>query len=122
VSIFLPLAALMLNSCTLEKSVNEDIFAKQEEVSSALLQKRFPDLEALERYLDGQGVKYLLETDPIGKEPPKDPAISWDKDSAMYYLVLLPRNQEKLYRFRVYPVGARVLYVEADFGYKNPYQ
>lgn len=102
--------------------MSEDVFAKHEEVSSVLLRQRFSDVEALKRYLDGVSIEYLIESDTIGKEPPKDQEISWNEDGAMYYLVLLPRNPKKLYRFRVYPLSGGVLHVEADFAYNNPYQ
>ena len=102
--------------------MSEDTFAKQEELSSSLLQDDFSDLEALKRYLDNESIQYLIEADTILKEPPKDQGITWDEADGMYYLVLLPRNQKKLYRFRVYPTGGRSLHVEADYGYKNPYQ
>lgn len=115
-------AALALSACTLERNVNEDAFAKQEELSSSLLQDDFSDLEALKRYLDSESVEYLIEPDTIGKEPPKDREITWNEADGMYYLVLLPRNPKKLYRFRVYPTGGRSLHVEPDYGYKNPYQ
>lgn len=116
------LVAILLSGCTLEKNVNEEAFARQEKVSQSLLQNDFSNLETLKQYLDSEGVQYLIKLDMIGKESQKDQAITWDKTDGMYYLVLLPRNPKKLYRFRVYPASGRSLHVEADYGYKNPYQ
>jgi quinol monooxygenase YgiN len=115
-------AALTHTVCAMEANLGQKTVVKQENVSYRLLQERFSDLEAVRRYLDSESVEYLIEADSIGKEPPKSKAVAWNEADGMYYLVLLPRNPTKLYRFRIYPVGERSLHVEADYGYKNPYQ
>ncbi|MEA3061941.1 MAG: hypothetical protein QOJ94_1722 [Sphingomonadales bacterium] len=68
------------------------------------------------------GLEYLLKEDAIGNEPPTNAAVQWNTKQPVRYLVLLPRNSRKLFRFRIYDRIEGGLYIESDFSYKNPYQ
>jgi hypothetical protein len=93
-----------------------------EDVSSELLRRRFYNVGTLIRYLEKSGIEYILKEDFIAKESPKTDDIFWNPKDGMYYLVLLPRNPKKLYRFRVYVIAKDRLHLESDFAYQNPYQ
>jgi hypothetical protein len=101
--------------------MSKDVVARQEQISSSILSRSFADLGALTGYLDRSKMKFLLVADAIGKQPPESPAVTWDPENSLYYLVLLPRTPQKLFRFRVYET-AEGLHLESDFAYKNPYQ
>lgn len=101
--------------------MNRDLANMQEITASEILSRRFLDIADLEEFLKSAGTQYALDSDSIGKEPPKNKDIAWDPKGEMYYLVLLPRNPKKLYRFRIYPTKGRI-YLEEDFAYQNPYQ
>jgi hypothetical protein len=102
--------------------MSDDVIARHEGVSSKLLTRRFANVSELTACLDSLDVKYILEEDPIGKEPPTDTSITWDQSRNMRYLVLLPERPEKLFRFKVYETNEGRLHLESDFAYKNPYQ
>jgi len=102
--------------------VSDNLVARHEDISSKILSQRFSSIGELTGYLDKLNVKYILEEDAIGKEPPTNKSIAWDRNRNMHYLVLLPESQGKLFRFRVYETNEGRLHLESDFAYKNPYQ
>ena len=101
--------------------MSDDPATRQEEISFELLNRRFSDLGDLQSYLNNRNIEYILEQSSIAIEPPRETDIAWDSRT-QYYLALLPRNPNKLYRFRIYPTNGGGLHVEADFAYRNPYQ
>jgi hypothetical protein len=116
------LASVAVAACGTERHVSNDIAAKHEIISSGILSRKFSDLTELTIYLDDERVKYVLEEDVLGKELPQNTSISWNQSRNMYYLVLLPRDNKKLFRFRVYETNEGGLHLESDFAYRNPYQ
>lgn len=120
--LFLYLACAAVAACGTGASMSDDLVERHEDVSSKILSQRFANYGELTSYLHKSNVKYILEEDAIGKEPPSSTSISWDRSRNMRYLVLLPKSQGKLFRFRVYETDKGALHLESDFAYKNPYQ
>ncbi len=121
-NLLLKVAFFALGACAAEADMNNGATVIHEEVSSKLLAEHFSDIEELKKYLNEFNVEYILKEDAIGGQPPQAASTFSDFKGNLYYLVLLPKNRNKLYRFRAYATEDRGLHLESDFSYKNPYQ
>lgn len=115
------LAVLVLSACTPNKSKTEQALAEQERAASAIMLMKFRHIDDLTDHLREKKIKYIIKADKTEIEPPKDKSVSWDRNHGIYYLVLLPRIKEQIYRFRIYPTK-KYLYIEKDYSFNNPYQ
>lgn len=99
----------------------DNLLVKHEEISPLLLREKFRDLKHLKHFLDEKDVEYEINKEPVVLESSKKAKFSSDSKN-IYFLILLPRNSKKLFRFRIYYTKENKLHLEEDFGYKNPYQ
>lgn len=93
-----------------------------EDISANLLGRRFGTVEDLKRYLKQNDIDYTLseEDDPSLIIAPS--TCQLDRNSKFFFLRIEGTRGPKIYRYRIYAVGAEALCIEQDFGFKNPYQ